>query len=740
MKIKGMTASFGTLNRATLELGPGLNLIHAPNEGGKSTWCAFLRAMLYGIPTRERDRQGYIAEKNRYQPWSGAPMEGEMTLTWQGKDITIRRGPKGSIPFGAFSAVYTDSGEPVSMLTAVNCGEVLLGVSREVFERSAFVGQGGAAIGADAELERRIAALVSSGEEDVAYTEVEGRLKEWHRRRKYNKSGLIPKLEEELADIGDSLARQGRARGRAEEAARTIEGLSARQKTLSSALEAHRRAENKARHERYQAAQAALQAAQAEEAALRETARRTPDSQTLRSAQGDLAYYNTLEQNRRMAEGQLPPARAKAEELKTIVEEDRFSPLNPDQAWQQASRDRDRAAAKGPRRAVLPAALLLLAGMGLGIALFLMGWRLWAYGTAGGAIAVALILSLMATLRRRAWQAERAGILARYDAHYPDDILTQANAYREKVVAAQEGVRTLEAIEHSVADLAAQKEALFRSLLELTHQFEPSVTDLFGVSAAISRGLSVQEKLTAAQARLEGARSLAEGLPMPDGPVDKGGEPPFPLEQFPPEQLSAQLAAVEVELARARHELALATGELSTMGDGPALEARHETLEEELLRRRAEHEALTIALEALSAANTEMRARFSPALNAAAGDILAALTGGRYRRVGLDRQFEAQALAEDSTLPRPALALSQGAAEQVYLATRLAVCQLALPADDPAPIVLDDALDAFDDERMALALDYLLGLGEERQILLFTCHSREERYLEGSKAARLSLT
>ena len=260
----------------------------------------------------------------------------------------------------------------------------------------------------------------------------------------------------------------------------------------------------------------------------------------------------------------------------------------------------------------------------------------------------------------------------------------------------------------------------------------------------------MQEKLTAAQARLEGARSLAEGLPMPDGPVDKGGEPPFPLEQFPPEQLSAQLAAVEGELARARHELALATGELSTMGDGPALEARHETLEEELLRRRAEHEALTIALEALSAANTEMRARFSPALNAAAGDILAALTGGRYRRVGLDRQFEAQALAEascvplgaglSSTLPRPALALSQGAAEQVYLATRLAVCQLALPADDPAPIVLDDALDAFDDERMALALDYLLGLGEERQILLFTCHSREERYLEGSKAARLSLT
>ncbi|MCI9351961.1 MAG: AAA family ATPase, partial [Lawsonibacter sp.] len=49
MKIKSMTATFGRLERARLEPGPGLNLLHAPNEGGKSTWAAFWRAMLYGI-------------------------------------------------------------------------------------------------------------------------------------------------------------------------------------------------------------------------------------------------------------------------------------------------------------------------------------------------------------------------------------------------------------------------------------------------------------------------------------------------------------------------------------------------------------------------------------------------------------------------------------------------------------------------------------------------------------------
>ena len=54
MKLLRLTATFGCLDHATLEFGPGLTLIEAPNGGGKSTWCAFLRTMLYGLDTRQR--------------------------------------------------------------------------------------------------------------------------------------------------------------------------------------------------------------------------------------------------------------------------------------------------------------------------------------------------------------------------------------------------------------------------------------------------------------------------------------------------------------------------------------------------------------------------------------------------------------------------------------------------------------------------------------------------------------
>jgi len=40
--------------------------------------------------------------------------------------------------------------------------------------------------------------------------------------------------------------------------------------------------------------------------------------------------------------------------------------------------------------------------------------------------------------------------------------------------------------------------------------------------------------------------------------------------------------------------------------------------------------------------------------------------------------------------------------------------------------VLDDALAAFDDDRLALALGLLRELGQEQQVLLFTCQRREQ--------------
>ena len=112
------------------------------------------------------------------------------------------------------------------------------------------------------------------------------------------------------------------------------------------------------------------------------------------------------------------------------------------------------------------------------------------------------------------------------------------------------------------------------------------------------------------------------------------------------------------------------------------------------------------------------------------------LTGGKYDKVTLTREFEALAEEKGAMLPRRVLTLSQGTADQLYLAVRLAICELAMPGAEPAPLVLDDALANFDDRRMALALDTLRELAQRRQILLFTCHGREGEYLAEDASVR----
>ena len=162
MRIESMTATFGKLQADTLTLKPGLNVLQMPNETGKSTWCAFLLCMLYGVDTSERETRTNFPIKKHYLPWSGKAMEGRLQLVHEGRRITIERSSTTRAPLGVFRAFDTESGAPIKELTAQNCGLTLLGVPRQVFERSAFLRQDGMAIQMEATLEQRLGALAST--------------------------------------------------------------------------------------------------------------------------------------------------------------------------------------------------------------------------------------------------------------------------------------------------------------------------------------------------------------------------------------------------------------------------------------------------------------------------------------------------------------------------------------------------------------------------------------------------
>ena len=741
MKIKSMTAVFGKLTGQRLELAPGFNLIEAPNEGGKSTWAAFLKAMLYGIDTRDRDKKGYLADKNRYQPWSGAPMEGELVLEWQGRDITIRRSPRGNTPFGAFSAVYTGTEEPVPGLTAASCGELLTGVGREVFERSAFLGQSGSlAITAAPELERRIAALVSSGEEDVSYSQAEGRLKEWLNRRRVNKSvGRIPQLEGELSQVRASREELEQLTGALNALAAEERGLRRRKEALEEELAAHRQLAQLQLDRRF--TRAAEELAQAREAldALRKEQSRfgpIPRREELKRAQGELAYLKALEPEIKQGEEALAQAEAELEQARTAARDDRFPGQTVEEAAESVKKAEGEyaAARKNAGTWSLMAKLVpvigVLAAGGMVVLALAQGDAVSFPAVLTGVLFLVFTLALgvfnhSQARRSRAWGDQ---VLDRFSVKTPEELEGVLEDYRARAAAADQAAQQMRLVREGLSDRQARRENSRRDLFDFVHSFAPEAKDLFGCSAALSRALSLEERETVARAKLEGAQNLYDALKAQGGREADPAAPVPAAPERPMEETAALLGAAQADLERTARALNVALGRQKAVGDPAALAARQEALEEELARRTQEHQAIAAALEGLKAANAQLQERFSPQLNRRAGEYLARLTGEKYTSLSLNRELEASAAGAGDVLPRRSLFLSKGTVDQVYLAVRLAVYDLCL-REHHVPLILDDALAAFDQERMERALDLLVELSQEEQILFFTCQSREWAYL-----------
>ena len=195
MTIVKMTATFGKLSRQVLKPKAGLSVFTLPNESGKSTWTSFLLAMFYGVDTAERSSKTNMAVKTRYKPWSGEGMSGAIELIHEGRKITIERTAHRNVPFGAFRAYDTETGQDIPELTAENCGEVLLGCEKSVFMNSALL-QGELAVGSDDALTRRLTQLVTSGSETISYA---GTHKTLHNAANRIKNTLLPQAQKSSA-------------------------------------------------------------------------------------------------------------------------------------------------------------------------------------------------------------------------------------------------------------------------------------------------------------------------------------------------------------------------------------------------------------------------------------------------------------------------------------------------------------------------------------------------------------
>lgn len=637
MKIRKCTASFGKLENESLSFRDGLNVIYAPNESGKSTWCAFIMAMLYGIDSSERTRAGYLPDKLRYAPWSGAPMEGTMDLEADRCDITITRSTKGkNAPMQEFSAVYTGTNVPVKGMTGSNAGEMLTGVSKDVFRRSAFIAQGNVGVTGSPELEKRISSIVTTGEESCSWSEADERLRAWQRRRRYNRKGLLPELE-----------------GKMDETQRRLE-------EMSSSVQDAEELDQRLREKQAQCEDLERQMAESRKRQRREALERLSRSKS-QMEESSARHDRALET---------------LSDLREQLRQDRFGLREPDGLEAEAAEDletlaslRSRAGQKSsPIWAVLLVALAMLAAA--------------LYGTYQHvALIVAAAVLCVAALY----------FLFRY---------SREHRAREDAREAQK--RILE--KYHARSSGEIREALseHRALWEEMEQAEKEELACRG-SFESARGVLSEMQDTALRA-----------LDFTDGNSEAA-------------RLGRQLAAGRAEIETLSRQLAQANGRLTALGDPLVLSSSLGYMRTEYEQLCDEYDAISLAIDTLKDADTEIQRRFSPELGKVASSYMSAVTGGRYADVLINRDFSAMTRISDDTVSRRAEYLSAGTLDIMYLAVRLAVCELALPDGEPCPLILDDALVNLDDERLEQAMKLLGEIAKERQVILFSCRKNEEK-------------
>ena len=717
MQIRQLAATFGRLENETLDLGPGLNIIEAPNEGGKSTWTAFLRVMLYGLNTRDRSPH---ADKRKYLPWSGSPMEGRMVLTAGGEDITIlRRTARANAPMGDFSALYTGSSEPVPWLTAASCGEALLGVPQEVYERSAFIRQSGMTVDHSEALEQRIASLITAGEEDTSYTTAAERLHRQLTRRWANRStGLIPQLERECTQLRDLLSQIDSQEAEAALCQDQQDRLERRQAELEEQLTRHDAADRAREAREALAAREAWEQARKKAAALAAEAQGLPERSQLEALRGTLSALAPVAQSVQEAEEREAAA---ALALAGAEEELAAHPLAGQAPEEAAAAPLDCGPKPrlSPLRAGLTLAISVAAAVGITV---LAGGGRWAFEVGAAAFTLVLLLLVLPTRRRQAaWGRRREEL----DRQRQQELAAYTILY-ERAAQARDAWQDAKAARDSLS--AGLSDNLARCMAQV-RAFQPQAADiedaLTAVAGALARRLDAEEAQRQAQAaalRWE----LRQGA---------AGEAPSQAVERPVlsrSQLQAEHAANAARLEELRRRLHTAQGQLQALGDGPQLRAGLAEKEEARRSLQEEYDAISLAAQVLEAASGSLQKRFSPALGEKSAEIFTKLTEGKYNKVLLDRKLSPSAQEAGSLLPRESFQLSQGTADQLYLAVRLAICELVLPEENRAPLVLDDALVTFDDARMAAALACLASLAQERQILLFTCLGREAAFLRQS--------
>lgn len=139
-------------------------------------------------------------------------------------------------------------------------------------------------------------------------------------------------------------------------------------------------------------------------------------------------------------------------------------------------------------------------------------------------------------------------------------------------------------------------------------------------------------------------------------------------------------------------------------------------------------DACTLAQKEILALADEIQMERKDMLNKETSTIMSHITQGKYQKIHMDENLTIKINTQDKLLNPEQL--SKGTMEELYFSLRMAAARLFFEEEE-MPLFFDDAFAYYDEERLARVLDYLAE--SKRQVLLFTCHKREQELCNKQK-------
>lgn len=766
-------ASFGKFKNRKFDFSDGFNLIYGENEAGKSTVMAFIKMMFYGYSGKATDITKNPRKK--YMPWDSGGMAGSIEFTHADKQYRLERIFGGSNSTDKITLTDLSLGTDIPLDSKGDVGSQYFGIGEAAFEKSVFLGSLGAPEKnntADGELNGKLSNLVSTGEEDVSFSEVSGKIKK-AKEAYMSKSGRIGIYDKGLGELS-RLEEELRLAKQTELESQELTALITKKETEA--------AENSAKGNRYFAVMKKAELFKKMDSLKRyvlaaETIENCTEKLTLPDGSvADKEYENSIrkansdylvaERNLEEKNEYIKRISKEIEDLnqnesgsaydtltdkKQTLEKELEILCNEADTVRSTLSERQKTANERPKSKInipllIIGLVLTLIGGAASIVTFKYGTPAIMPALYGGA-AAALVGIVLFVLSFILVKSDKSALLEAVleTQNRLDSLLSKISKLEEEcssvdseinsIILEQSGKKALlsakekELITAQTNGLEAKGEVL-EKMSQLTELCQP-----FGnYENAVAIADNIAKLLSDIQ-----AADVMLNISADNTNCKNLKEAKSRLSDLLQDETLNGLSADEVTKAkdefklateqsmRLREELATMKTRLKNLASStdsvPVIERQIAGIKDKLQSQKAFCDAADIAIDTLTESFAAMRQSFSSVLKTETSSIFSQLTEGTYSSVDISKDMELKVNREDIFGAKEWQFLSAGTTDQAYLALRLALVKLISVDKCALPVIMDDSLTQYDDKRSEAALKLLTQYSTEHQTILFTCHS-----------------